>query len=210
MKKIIIFSLLLIVSISIKAQEFSTEISVGYGRTCYDLEQINDGQTGFVPISISFLSKVAEGVEVGIQARANAYSPTFKQKHPYTDVKAYTQKYRGVYTTAVGRYYAPIDFPVYAQLGFGAFVGGRQKTIYTKEYLEHEPWLKDEVSKLRRETIKYRPAFAFEIQAGILTGFDENLNIFFRYSHHKNKIKDLDSDSGYKAGDIMLGIGIKF
>ncbi|GEM_PF-5182392 len=193
----------------VNAQDVKTEVFVGYARTSYDLPQ-NDGQTGFVPAGVSFLVEVADGVEVGAQARANAYSPTFEMEHPYTDKTAFKQKYRGVNAAVIGRYYAPIDFPVYGQLGFGAFVGGRQKTIYEKDYLENEPWLEDEVTKFRRQTVKYKPSFLFEIQAGCLLGMSENLNVFIRYSHHKNKLKDDVNDEGFRAADFMLGVGLRF
>ena len=213
MKKIHLIYIVLLAAMLIpsaaSAQDVSTECFIGYARTSYDLQQ-NDGQTGFVPAGIAFLINVADGVEVGAEARANPYCPTFKMKHPYTNRHAFTQKYRGVNTAVIGRYYAPIDFPVYAQLGFGAFVGGRQKTIYTKDYLEQEPWLKDEVSKFRRQTVKYRPSFLFEIQAGCLLGMSKNLNLFVRYSNHKNKLKDDINDEGYRAADFMLGFGVRF
>ena len=127
MKKIHLIYIVLIAALfptMVNAQDFKTEAYIGYARTSYDLPQ-NDGQTGFVPAGLSFLVEVADGVEVGVGARANAYSPTFKMKHPYTDHNGFTQKYRGVNTAVIGRYYAPIDFPVYGQLGFGIFVGGR-------------------------------------------------------------------------------------
>ena len=83
-----------------------------------------------------------------------------------------------------------------------------KKTIYTKEYLEHEPWLEDEVTKFRRQTVKYKPSFLFEIQAGCLLA--DNLNLFIRYSNHKNKLKDDVNDEGYRAADIMFGVGVRF
>ncbi len=212
MKKIhlvILVTFLALLPVVTKAQDFKTEIFVGYARTSYDLPQ-NDGQTGFVPAGVSFFTKIVDDVEIGLSVRANAYSPTFKMKHPYTDHTAFTQKYRGVNTSLVGRYYAPIDFPVYGQLGFGAFLGGRQKTIYTKDYVKAEPWLDDEITKFRRQTVKYKPSFLFEIQAGCLLGTSKNLNLFVRYSNHKNKLKDDINDEGYRAADIMFGFGVRF
>ena len=210
MKKIHLIYIVLIAALfptMVNAQDFKTEAYIGYARTMYDLPQ-NDGQTGFVPAGVAFLVEVADGVEVGVDARANAYSPTFKMKHPYTDHNAFTQKYRGVNTAVIGRYYAPIDFPVYGQLGFGMFVGGRQKTIYTKDYVKAEPWLEDEITKFRRQTVKYKPSFLFEIQAGCLLA--DNLNLFIRYSNHKNKLKDDVNDEGYRAADFMFGVGVRF
>lgn len=182
------------------------EFFLGYARTCYDQDFINDGQTGYIPLGFRCGAQLLKGdLFIGGEIQLNAYAPTFKMKHPYTDELAFTSKYRHAYTGAFGRYYIA-GLPVFAQAGFGLYFNNRLKIRYEKEYLESEPWLYDETDKLRGQKIKYKNLPGFNVGAGAKLG---PAVFMVSYQYHQNVLKDDATEStGYKAADFMFSVGI--